>query len=271
MNKLRKAMEKAGHIRESMMHGSSSPAEGAIPAQEPGEGQGGAGEINPTYSRTRRIPVNPDVAKRNKIFSFFQGHPMADGLKLLQTQILSRLESFGGNTFMVTSARRSEGKTLMAVNLAVSLARELDRTVLLVDTNLRNPSILDTLGMESQRGLSDYLLKEAEIADLLIHPGINKMVILPSGRPMPHSAELLGSPRMEALVREMRERYPERLVVFDTPPLLTSADSLTFSRFMDGILVVLEVEKTKRKETSRVFELLQGKPLLGTVLNKARA
>jgi non-specific protein-tyrosine kinase len=127
------------------------------------------------------------------------------------------------------------------------------------------------LGMEALGGLSDYLLKEADIPDLLINPGIQKLVVLPAGRPLPHSAELLGSPRMEALVREMRERYPERLVLFDAPPLLTSADALAFSRFVDGILLVVEAEKTRRDELKRVFELLEGKPVLGTVLNKIRS
>jgi non-specific protein-tyrosine kinase len=228
-------------------------------------------EVNPSYSRTRHIPVSPAVLKRNKVFSYFHGHPMADSLKILQTQVLSRLDARGGNTIMLTSANRSEGKTLTAVNLAVSIARELDRTVLLADTNLRHSALMKILGMEALGGLSDYLLKEADIPDLLINPGIQKLVVLPAGRPLPHSAELLGSPRMEALVREMRERYPERLVLFDAPPLLTSADALAFSRFVDGILLVVEAEKTRRDELKRVFELLEGKPVLGTVLNKIRS
>ncbi|MGD8389019.1 MAG: hypothetical protein PVG49_17870 [Desulfobacteraceae bacterium] len=275
MSKLKKAMEKARAERGAAEKQPLSDArERVAPPTPPREPQGhpnsSTEEVNPAYTKTRSVPVNPDVLKRNKVFAFFQGHPMADSLKILQTQVLGRLEALGGNTIMVTSANRAEGKTLMAVNLAVSMARELNRTVLLVDTNLRNPSILEVMGMEPQRGLSDYLLKEAEIPDLLIHPGIQKLVLLPAGRPLPHSAELLGSPRMDALVREMRERYPERLVLFDTPALLSSADALAFSRFVDGILLVAETEKTRRQEIKRMTELLEGKPVLGTVLNKTR-
>ncbi len=276
MSKLKKAMEKARAERGAaetppLPDGRERVAPPAPPQAPQAQPSGSTDEVNPAYTKTRSVPVNPDVLKRNKVFAFFQGHPMADSLKILQTQVLSRLETLGGNTIMVTSANRAEGKTLMAVNLAVSMARELNRTVLLVDTNLRSSSVLDVLGMEPQRGLSDYLLKEAEVPDLLIHPGIQKLVLLPAGRPLPHSAELLGSPRMGALVREMRERYPERLVLFDTPALLSSADALAFSRFVDGILLVAETEKTSRQEIQRMTELLQGKPVLGTVLNKARS
>ena len=174
--------------------------------------------MNPFYSRTRHAPVKSAMLRRHKIFAYFREHPMADSLKILQTQVLTRLEALGGNTIMVTSANRGEGKTLTALNLAVSMSRELDRTVLLVDTNLRHSSLLDILGLKPQNGLSNYLMKEEEIPDLLIHPGIQKLVILPAGSPLQYSAELLGSPRMESLVRELRNRYPERLVVFDTLP-----------------------------------------------------
>ncbi len=270
MNKLQKAMSKAREYRSGTP---SPPVNPGVPPAAPRRegGQAARGEeIDPAYSRTRRIPVNPSILKRNKVFSYFQGHPMADSLKILQTQIMSRLDALGGNTIMLTSPSRSEGKTLTAVNLAVGIAQELNRTVLLADANLRHPGVLNLLGMGPSGGLSEYLLKEAEIPELLIHPGIRKLVVLPSGRPLPQSAELLGSPRMEALVREMRDRYPERLVLFDTPSILSSADALAFSRFVDGILLVVEAERTRRDELRRVAELLEGKPVLGMVLNKTR-
>ncbi len=270
MSKLQKAMDKARAYRSgadpAVMNGGITPSALENGALSPDRHE----EVNPSYSQTRRVPVNPSVLRRNKVFSCFPGHPMADNLKILQTQVLSRLDALGGNTIMLTSANRSEGKTLTAVNLAVGMARELNRTVLLADANLRHPGVLNVLGLKPSAGLADYLLKEAEIPELLIHPGIQKLVVLPSGRPLTHSAELLGSPRMEALVREMRERYPERLILFDTPSILSGADALAFSRFVDGILLVVEAEKTPRDELRRVAELLEGKPVLGTVLNKAR-
>ncbi len=261
MSKLQKAMEKARTTRSSRGEKPQSvpTAVGVEPRQE----------VNPSYDRTRSFKVDPKVMERNKVFSFFPGRAMADNLKILQTQVLNRLEERGGNTIMVTSANRLEGKTTTAVNMAISMSRELHRTVLLVDTDLRRPAVHRFLGMEALSGLSSYLLKEAEIPDLLLHPGIEKLVILPAGRPLPQSAELLGSPRMKALVQEMRERYPDRVVLFDAPPILESADALAFSKLVDGVLFVVEAERTKRDEVKRAFELLQGRPVLGTVLNKA--
>lgn len=266
MSKLQKAMEKAKANRVRSVNNNAHTPGPPAPSAPSSRQQ----EVNPDYAQTRTLRVNPDVLEQNKVFSFFQAHAMADTLKILQTRVLNRLEEQGGNTIMVTSANRLEGKTLTAVNLAVSIARELDRTVLLVDAVLRRPGIHRVLGMEAPEGLSNYLLKEAEIPDLLLHPGIEKLVFLPAGRPLPQSAELLGSPRMKALVQEMRERYPERVVLFDTPPILASADALAFSKVVDGILFVVEAERTRRDEIKRAFELLQGRPVLGTVLNKAK-
>jgi len=289
MSKLRKAMEKARTSRDIQVSEAINYKEEA-PRPAPGfEPQPAVGrelqpavrrepqpalkreEVNPAYSRTRLQEATPRVLKKNKVVAFFQGNAIADNLKILQTQVLARLDKLGGNAVMVTSANLGEGKTLTAVNLAVSMARELDRTVLFVDADLRKPTVHKVLGLKTSRGLSDYLLKEAEIPDLLVNPGMQKLVVLPAGRPISQSSELLGSPRMEELVKEFRDRYPERVIIFDTPPILKSADALAFSRFMDGILVVVEVEKTRREEVKRVFELLDGKPLLGTVLNKTRA
>jgi Mrp family chromosome partitioning ATPase len=126
------------------------------------------------------------------------------------------------------------------------------------------------MGMPLFNGLSDYLLREAEIPELLVHPDIDKLVFLPSGRPLPNPSEHLGSPRMKELVREMKTRYPERLIIFDTPPLLSYADTLVFSAMVDGIVLVVEAEKTSTRDIEKTMDLLRDKPLIGTVYNKAR-
>ena len=118
-------------------------------------------------------------------------------------------------------------------------------------------------GFEASRGPSDYRKEGTPISDLLISPGIEKLVILPGGQPMSNSSELLGSPRMEALVKELKERYPDRFIIFDSSSLLTCADALVFSRFIDGILIVVEAERTTRCNLERTFEMLGGKPVVG--------
>jgi protein-tyrosine kinase len=227
-------------------------------------------EINPTYSRTKIVNVDPYVFKKNKIVSFFHEDEVADQIKILRTQVLDRMKEIGGNSLLVTSANSSEGKSLIALNLAISISQEPNRPVLFVETDMRTSSLHRYFGMEMKKGLADYLLKEAEIPDILLNPGIERLVILPGGRFLQTSAELLGSPRMESLVKEMKARYPERFIIFDGSSLLSFADSLMFSRFIDGILLVVEAEKTPRKDIKRCFELLKDKTLIGTVLNKAK-
>ena len=162
-----------------------------------------------------------------------------------------------------------QGKTLTAINLSAALAREMHRTVLLVDADLRNPSIHDRFGLSSSKGLIDYLLDDVPITELLVNPGIEKLVVLPAGRQVPNSSELLSSPKMANLVDELKTRYPSRIIVFDLPPLLSSDDTLAFSPFVEAVLLVLEDGKTTKGELARAMEVLDGVHVLGTVLNRS--
>jgi protein-tyrosine kinase len=227
-------------------------------------------DINPEYTRTRVINVDHDHLESQRIVSFSNTGPIGDQIKILRTQVLDRMRQIGGNTLLVTSANPHEGKTVIALNLALSLSQEVGQTVLLVEADMKTSSMHRYLGMDVRNGLSDYLMSETEIPDALINPGINKLVILPAGRPISTSAELLGSPRMEALVKEMKNRYPDRFIIFDGPPMLAFADPLIFSRLIDGILLVVEAEKTSKKDIARVMELLKGKPVIGAIYNKAK-
>jgi len=228
------------------------------------------GEVNPIYSITRHVKIDHNILMRNKVVSVFQDNPILDQLKILYTQVLNRLEERGGNNLLITSPGYKEGKTLIAINLAISLSLKIDRTVLLVDADLRTPSVHSYMGFAAQRGLSEYLMREADIPELLINPDISKLVILPGGRPLPNSTELLGSPRMKELVQQMKSRYPDRIIIFDCPPLLSSADTLAFIPFVDGIVLVAESEKTTTDDLEKSMGLLGNKPLLGTVFNKVK-
>ena len=135
---------------------------------------------------------------------------------------------------------------------------------------MRKPTIHKYLGIqEEQKGLSDYLMGEARIPELLINPEIDKLVLLPGGRSVSNSTVLLGSPRMKMLVDELKSKYPERIIIFDTPPLLTSADTLVFCPFVDGILLVVEAEKTSAGDIKKAMSLLKDRNIIGTVFNNA--
>jgi len=279
MSKLKKAMEKAIAARKT----DSETFMQVVPTDSPAKRDSAKSKdtcsenVSVAYSETRVQPVDPAVLKRNKIISLFHENRMTDHLKTLRTQILNSLKQIGGNSLLITSANPGEGKTFTAINLGVTIAQELDRTVLIVDADLRKPSkdhydfSKDFFGISPEKGLSDYLRGQAEIQDLLVNPGIEKLIILPAGQPMADSAEQLGSPRMEALVIEMRERYcDDRIVIFDSPALLAATDPLVFSRAIDGVLLVVEAEKTTPSDIKRCMELLTDSTIMGTVLNKAR-
>jgi capsular exopolysaccharide synthesis family protein len=196
--------------------------------------------------------------------------PFSDAYKILRTQVMHRLRENNWNVLGVTSPGHGEGKTLTAVNLAASLAMETSQTVLLVDANLRSPSIHEVFGLDDCPGLADYLLDDQPVEDLLVHPGIGRFVLLPGGRAISNSAEILTSPKMLALVEEFKHRYPARIIIFDLPPLLHTADVLAFSPYTDALLLVVEEGKTTIEELQRALSLLKNsRPVLGTVLNKA--
>ena len=225
-------------------------------------------EINPVYSQTRQQSIDAETLKKNRIVSLMDGDIVSDQLKIMDTQVLNILNERKGNSLIITSPGAGEGKTFTAINLAISLSQKIDRTVLLVDADIRNPSVHKYMGIQAEKGLSDYLLGEADIPDLLINPGIAKLVLFPGGRPMSNSTVLLGAPRMKMLVDELKAKYPERIIIFDTPSLLTSADTLVFCPFVDSILLVVEAEKTSTADMKQAVSLLKDRPLIGTVYNK---
>lgn len=223
-----------------------------------------------TYTRTRSFTVPLSILREHRIMLANKYGPFIDAYKILRTQVTQRLRENGWNVVGVTSPGHGEGKTLTAVNLAVSLAMETTQTVLLVDSDLQDPTVHQVFGLKNSLGLADYLLDDQPVEDLLIHPGIGRFVLLPGGRALSNSTEILTSPKMLALVEELKHRYPSRVVVFDLPPLLHTADVLAFSPYTDALLMVVEEGKTTGEELKRALALIKGsRPVLGTVLNKS--
>lgn len=222
------------------------------------------------YTRTKSMDVPLSVLRQRRVMAAYDKGPFVDAFKILRTQVMHRLREKGWNVIGITSPGDGEGKTLTAVNLAISLAMEATQTVLLVDANLRNPSIHDVFGLKDCAGLADYLLDDVPVENLLVHPGIGRFVLLPGGRAIQNSTEILTSPKMLALVEEFKHRYPSRIVIFDLPPLLQTADVLAFSPYTDALLLVVEEGKTSAEDVERALSLVKdSRPILGTVLNKA--
>lgn len=230
---------------------------------------GGSGDAI-SYTQTRTEELSRQRLREQRIVSAFEPGPYTEAYKILRTHVVQRLREHGWNTLAVTSPGDREGKTLTAINLAISLSQEVGHTVLLVDADLRHPSVHRYFGLEPGRGLADYLVDDAPLPELLVHPSeIGRFVFLPGGRALANSAEMLSSPRMGRLVEELKSRYASRIVVFDLPPLLSSADALAFAPYVEAALLVVEESATSAEGIARAAELLQKTQLIGTVLNKS--
>ncbi len=175
----------------------------------------------------------------------------------------------GSNLIVVTSAVQGEGKTFCAVNLALSMAAEVDRTVLLVDADILRPSVGSRLGIDSRTGLLDLLSDpNLDVSDVLLKTNIPKFTVLPAGVPRPDSAELLAGGHMKELFHELSQRYPDRIIVVDAPPLLPTSEARTLASRAGQVLMVVDAGATSQSLVSQAFAALEGNPNVMAVLNR---
>lgn len=175
------------------------------------------------------------------------------------------------NLIMLTSSLPGEGKTYCAINLAMSIAMELDHTVLLVDADVARPSVLRTLGLPAERGLMDLLIDDKlDMSDVLLRTNVDTLSILAAGTSTPRATELLASSTMAALVREIANRYPDRIVIFDSPPLLLTSEARALASHMGQIVVVVESQTTTQHALKEALQQLEGCPNVNLIYNKTR-
>lgn len=198
---------------------------------------------------------------------------IADEFRVVKRPLLSRIEASanrpGSNLLMVSSSLPGEGKTFVSVNLAISLAMELDKTVLLVDADVSRPSVLKRLGLPQAPGLLDLLTDPAVgVSDVLLRTNIPKLSLLPAGRQHGRATELLASEAMRRLLDELSNRYADRILLFDSPPLLPSTESRVLATRMGQVLLVVEADKTSQKTLEQALATLEQCPDVSLLLNK---
>ena len=262
--KLRKALDKAKKTRQK----SELPSAKRKPVlikESPDQGW-----VPPVYSDSVRAKLDPQFVRENRFVCIDQDAPELDFYKILRTKIQLATRSKGWNTIMITSPQEGEGKTTTSVNLALTFAKAFSQTLLLVDCDLRRQNIHNVLGIESTAGLVDYLVDQKPLSDFIIWPGIRKMTLISGGRTIQNSAELLGSERMKALVEEMKTRYPDRYILFDTPPVLLGADTLALAPLVDCIVMVVFEGKTTMREVEKAVDMLPKDKIIGFVMNRQR-
>ncbi len=174
-----------------------------------------------------------------------------------------------GNLIMVTSSLPGEGKSFCALNLAISMAMEMDRTVLLIDADVAKPRIPEYLGIQADKGLLDVLQdKDLKLSDVMIRTDIAKLTILPAGRTYKRATELLASAAMTRLIEDIGNRYPDRIILFDSPPLLATSESSVLATHMGQIVMVVEAEKTSQDAVREALSHIQSCEVVSMLLNK---
>jgi len=215
-----------------------------------------AGLINPNSARSE-IADQYRVIKRPLI-----KNAMGKGASIIAN----------GNLIMVTSALPGEGKSFTSINLAMSIATELDNTVMLVDADVARPSVMRMLGLPDGPGLLDLVLDDKlDMSSVLLKTNVEKLTILPSGTPHPRATELLASDAMVRLLEDMAARYPDRIIIFDSPPLLITTEARVLATHMGQIVTVVHAGKTLQSEVKQALATIEACPVKLLLLNRASA
>ena len=228
--------------------------------------------------QSQRIELDFDMlAAGNIVTPISQRSLVADQFRVIKRPLISNAMGKGAatpahaNLIMVTSAVAGEGKSFTSVNLAMSIAAELDNTVMLVDADVARPSLPRILGVPDGPGLLDLLDGSAEMANVLLKTNIDKLTLLRSGTPHARATEMLASDAMRQLLGDMARRYPDRIIIFDSPPLLLTTESRVLAMNMGQIVVVVHAGKTLQSDVQRALATIEACPLKLLVLNQASA
>jgi protein-tyrosine kinase len=225
------------------------------------------GEIS--YRQTRVVELDSIHLEKHRIVALNKSDLSSVSFDLLRTQVLQKMEEHGWRTVAIVSPVPECGKTVVAINLAMSIAHHTSKTAMLVDFDLRKPKIAEYLGLPSGKSLNDVLESDADVSEAFVNPGMPKLVVVPTARSIRKSSEMLASGKVKALVQDLRDRYKERIVIFDLPPLLNVDDAISVLPQIDCVLMVVGNGMVTKHEMDESLRHLHSTKLLGVVLNKA--
>ena len=285
MSIIEKAAQRIDQQRASPAPAAPAPAEAIDQAAAPAPAAAPAapGQSEPPRkasgkSSGQRIEIDLERMRQNGMVTAASGRtPLLEDFRIIKRPLLKRAFAEPtpgdkpGNLIMVTSSLPGEGKTYCAINLAMSIAMELDHTVLLIDADVARPSVMRTLGLPNQRGLMDLLLDDkTELSDVLLKTNVETLSILPAGASNQRATELLASQTMSAFVNEIAHRYADRIVIFDSPPLLLTSEAHVLASHMGQIAMVVEAEKTTQHAVKEALRQLEGCSNVNLIYNKTR-
>lgn len=228
-------------------------------------------QIEVSYTHTEVVELDPVHLEQRRVVAFNKANPNNWAFDVLRTQVLQKMDEKGWRTLAITSPTQESGKTVLAINLAMSMAHHTQRTAVLVDFDLRRPRVASYLGIQKTPSLNEVFSGEAELPDALVNPNLPRLVVLPTNRPVPKAAELLSSKKIAHMIRDLRERYQDRIVIFDLPPMMAGDDVMAVLPNIDCVLMVVGNGNSTRREIEESMRHVPADRLLGVVLNKAEA
>lgn len=223
------------------------------------------------YKHTAVVELDPVHLENHRVIAHQKTHLASWAFDFLRTQVLQKMDENGWRTIAITSPSLESGKTLVSINLAMSIAQQSQRTALLVDFDLRRPSVARVLGLKQPVSLNEVLAGEADVSQAMVSPGFDRLVVLPTNRSMPRASELLSSPAVVDLIGELRKRYDDRIVIFDLPPVLVADDVMAVLPHVDCVLMIVASGVSDKAELEEAMNRVSRANLIGVVLNKDTA
>lgn len=212
--------------------------------------------------------IHPSPSKWDEKLSLaVEDKNIAESFRMLRGKILHSTTGDKIKTILIVSTEAQEGKSFVTANLAIALAQDVQQHALMVNCDLRRPSLARLFGFETQKGLTEYLRDGEDLADLILHTGLADLTLLPSGNPPSNPAELLTSVKMAQLVKELKGRYDDRLIVFDSPPVLAAAETCILAQHVDKVVLVVRWGAPGRENVKKCVEMLGRDKILGIVFN----
>ncbi len=221
------------------------------------------------YKNTSVVKLDQACLEKHRIVSHAKNNLYTNIFDSLRTQVLLKMEENNWRTVAVVSPTPASGKTFVAINLAISIAHQPQKTAILVDLDLRRPKVATYLGLHAEKSMNDYLQGNAQLKDVMISPSIPRLVVIPTMRPVAKSAEILSSNKVVNLIQDLRDRYDSRVVIFDAPPVLNSDDAMVLLPQVDCFLLVVANGMSSKSEIEETMYHLPQEKLLGVVFNKA--
>jgi len=265
VGKIFKALEKSQHIVDS----STDDFEEKIKAEPSSDVHDR--KKNHNHSNMTWTGANKPIAIDPMLITGLNPQSMeSEQFRLLKNNILFPEKGNVPKCIMITSTSPSEGKSFVAANLAISLSQSIDEYVLLMDCDLRDPSIHSMFGYNNMEGLSEYLSQGKPLSSLLVKTFLDKLTILPAGKIPNNPSELLSSEQMRRLIHEVKLRYTDRYIIIDTPPPYLTSETSVISRQVDGIVIVIKHGKTRKKDIIDIIDIYGREKILGVVYNCAR-